>query len=425
MTKAGQTAVAFLHPDLGIGGAERLVVDAGLALQKAGHHVHYYTSHHDKTHCFKETIDGTFGVTVYGDWLPRSICGYLHALCAYIRMVYLTVMVMVVSSGYDVYFCDQISHGIPVLRLCGAKCLFYCHFPDQLLAKKTSWLKQVYRTPLNWLEELTTGMAHVLMVNSNFTARIFGETFTGLTVVPDVLYPSLNFTAFDVEPDMATIDELVPKTAKVVFLSINRFERKKNLKLAVQALAELKARLPTGGEKGSVSWSDVHLVMAGGYDSQNTENIEHYKELTDIVDAEGLGDGITFLRSFSDAQKIALLKRCNCLLYTPSNEHFGIVPIESMYCRRPVIAVNSGGPLETVAGTEASAAGEKQTGFLCEPEPYAFAAAMATICGDLQAAKKYGEDGHERVCTLFSFQAFQDQLSDAVATLSGGGKKQN
>lgn len=50
---------------------------------------------------------------------------------------------------------------------------------------------------------------------------------------------------------------------------------------------------------------------------------------------------------------------------------------------------------------------------------------MATICGDLQAAKKYGEDGRERVCTLFSFQAFQDQLSDAVATLSGGGKKQN
>ena len=93
--------------------------------------------------------------------------------------------------------------------MCGAKCLFYCHFLDQLLASKTSLLKQVYRAPLNWLEELTTGMAHVLMVNSKFTARTFGETFTGLTVVPDVLYPSLNFTAFDVEPDMATIDGLV------------------------------------------------------------------------------------------------------------------------------------------------------------------------------------------------------------------------
>jgi len=32
-------SVVFLHPDLGIGGAERLVVDAALALQTRGHKV--------------------------------------------------------------------------------------------------------------------------------------------------------------------------------------------------------------------------------------------------------------------------------------------------------------------------------------------------------------------------------------------------
>ena len=31
--------VVFVHPDLGIGGAERLVVDAALALQQRGHKV--------------------------------------------------------------------------------------------------------------------------------------------------------------------------------------------------------------------------------------------------------------------------------------------------------------------------------------------------------------------------------------------------
>ena len=30
------------------------------------------------------------------------------------------------------------------------------------------------------------------------------------------------------------------------------------------------------------------------------------------------------------------------------NEHFGIVPLESMYVGTPVIAVASGGPLETI-----------------------------------------------------------------------------
>ncbi|KAF9494127.1 hypothetical protein BDN71DRAFT_1507848 [Pleurotus eryngii] len=50
--------IAFLHPDLGIGGAERLVVDAALGLQNLGHCVDVYTSHHDPTHCFEETRDG-------------------------------------------------------------------------------------------------------------------------------------------------------------------------------------------------------------------------------------------------------------------------------------------------------------------------------------------------------------------------------
>lgn len=41
-----------------LGGAERLVVDAALGLQKMGHHVEIYTSHHDPNHCFDETQDG-------------------------------------------------------------------------------------------------------------------------------------------------------------------------------------------------------------------------------------------------------------------------------------------------------------------------------------------------------------------------------
>lgn len=56
------------------------------------------------------------------------------------------------------------------------------------------------------------------------------------------------------------------------------------------------------------------------------------------------------------------------LLYTPHNEHFGIVPIEAMYLECPVIAVNAGGPKETVV--------DDRTGFLCEQTSAAFAEAM-------------------------------------------------
>jgi len=56
--------VVFFHPDLGIGGAERLVIDAALGLQNQGHKVVIYTSYRDVKHCFDEAKDGLFSCTL-------------------------------------------------------------------------------------------------------------------------------------------------------------------------------------------------------------------------------------------------------------------------------------------------------------------------------------------------------------------------
>ena len=119
--------VAFVHPDLGIGGAERLVVDAAVALRACGHGVHVYTAHHDAAHCFAETRDGTVPVTVYGDWLPRSLFGAAYALCAYLRMIYVALAVVLLAGPVDVVVCDQVSACIPVLRLARCKARLRTH----------------------------------------------------------------------------------------------------------------------------------------------------------------------------------------------------------------------------------------------------------------------------------------------------------
>lgn len=51
-------SIVFFHPDLGIGGAERLIVDAAVGLQELGHKVTIFTSHCDPQHCFEEARDG-------------------------------------------------------------------------------------------------------------------------------------------------------------------------------------------------------------------------------------------------------------------------------------------------------------------------------------------------------------------------------
>lgn len=58
----------------------------------------------------------------------------------------------------QVIIMDQVSIGVPLVRyLTRAKVLFYCHFPDKLLFPHKSRLHSLYRMPLDWLEEVTTG----------------------------------------------------------------------------------------------------------------------------------------------------------------------------------------------------------------------------------------------------------------------------
>ncbi|KAA0203821.1 hypothetical protein HAZT_HAZT007228 [Hyalella azteca] len=126
--------VVFLHPDLGIGGAERLVVDAAVAVRSC-HQVVVYTTHHHPHHCFPETRDGgsytaplkvyrplkgipppgTLKVVCVGDWLPRSVLGKGAALCAYLRMLLLGLYV-VLRVPFDVAIVDQVSVCVPLLR---------------------------------------------------------------------------------------------------------------------------------------------------------------------------------------------------------------------------------------------------------------------------------------------------------------------
>lgn len=151
-------------------------------------------------------------------------------------------------------------------------------------------------------------------------------------------------------------------------------------------------------------------MVAGGYDDRVSENVEHYGELKALASQLHLEDFVTFLRSPSDCVKVALLRGSHAVLYTPSREHFGIVPVEAMYCCCPVIAVNSGGPLESVADGE--------TGFLCEPTAEAFSKAMERLIVETQLRRDMGQAGRKRVQDKFSLQAFSQQLYRYVVGLS-------
>ena len=86
---------------------------------------------------------------------------------------------------------------------------------------------------------------------------------------------------------------------------------------------------------------------------------------------------VIFLLSFTTAQRSVLLTSSStlALLYTPTNEHFGIVPVEAMACGVPVLACNTGGPTESVVNSPEI----EKTGWLRPPDPEVWAEAMRGI----------------------------------------------
>ncbi|PIA15132.1 alpha-1,3-mannosyltransferase ALG2 [Coemansia reversa NRRL 1564] len=432
----GSLNIAFVHPNLGIGGAERLVVDTALSMQQRGHRVVIYTMHHDLSHCFEETRDGTLDVRVGGTWfVPQSVNGRFHILCTALRSLALARKVTTDREQYDVLFVDQLSAPIPLLKYAHAHILFYCHFPDYLQAQRNTLWRRLYRAPFDLLEELSTGEADEIVVNSRFTQETFRKAFPHIGRVPKVLMPALNLQAYDKPVDTDDPALGVLRTGKRTILSINRFERKKGVELAIDSFAALQTTEASC------------LVVAGGWDVQVAENIEYLKELNthardlglrtrtvaprgisaqtktllppdvvptptliqDFCDAMDDVD-VLFLPSFSENQRTFLLSVAKCVVYTPSDEHLGIVPLEAMYMRIPVVAVNSGGPRETIL--------HGKTGYLCDPSKDDFAAAIKKILtADDDAWTCMGNAGRERVKHEFSLDSYASKLERLIVEM--------
>lgn len=85
------------------------------------------------------------------------------------------------------------------------------------------------------------------------------------------------------------------------------------------------------------------------------------------------------------------------------DEHFGIVPIEAMAAYKPVIAYNSGGPIESIKNGV--------TGYLCEATPQDFSTAMCNFLKDPQLSRTMGVEARRHVVESFSTKTFGHHLN--------------
>lgn len=129
---------------------------------------------------------------------------------------------------------------------------------------------------------------------------------------------------------------------------------------------------------------------------------------------------VIFLLSVTNALKQQLLRSAKLLVYTPSNEHFGIVPLEAMLAGAPVLAANTGGPTETVV--------EGETGWLRDPDDdAAWTEVIDKVLNGMSQEQlaEMGRKGDERVRGQFVDTQMAERLDGILASVENPRREGN
>lgn len=115
---------------------------------------------------------------------------------------------------------------------------------------------------------------------------------------------------------------------------------------------------------------------------------------------------VEFRGRLSTAELVPLMQRCVATVF-PSRDDFGLVPVESMACGRPVIAYAGGGALETVVP---GLSGE----FFAEQTIEALRSAVRGF-----DSGRYSEEAVRAHAERFRVERFRSQIAAVAAELTG------
>jgi glycosyltransferase involved in cell wall biosynthesis len=190
-----------------------------------------------------------------------------------------------------------------------------------------------------------------VFANSSETKKRIGAARLRDPSDVEVLYPGVDIERFVVGPDQRPPQLLVA----------GRIMWQKNIELAIETVRLL------AGEGLSIP-----LVVAGAVDDKSRPYLAQLR-------AAATGLPVEFRPDPTDDELMDLYRTSTLLLFTARNEDFGMVPLEAMASGTPVLAVDRGGPRETVVSGV--------TGWLEPPEPRQFADRVRAALSDDQLTR--------------------------------------
>ena len=185
---------------------------------------------------------------------------------------------------------------------------------------------------------------------------------------------------------------------KVIFY-VGRFDPRKGIETLVRAVGQSQLR----GSK------DLKLIIGGGSRPGESDGIERDR-IESIVTELGMNDFTSFPGRLGDDVLPAYYAAADVCVVPSHYEPFGLVAIEAMASKTPVVASDVGGLQFTVVPEE--------TGLLAPPQDEkAFAAAIDRILLNPVYRDELAQAARKRVETQFSWEGVASQLSELYTKL--------
>ena len=188
-----------------------------------------------------------------------------------------------------------------------------------------------------------------------------------------------------------------PERARRV-LFVGRLVERKGVLYLIRAIRELRLPFPV-----------VLDIVGGGPEEE---------KLGAMVDSLGMRDQVNMLGRVTDQRLAECYRDCDCFVLPAiidsrgDTEGLGVVLIEALSYRKPVIASGVGGIVDIVK--------DGHTGLAVpEKDPQALAGAISSVLTDRELAGRLGEQGYEFIKKYFDWGRLTDQWLGIYGRLSG------
>ncbi len=287
-----------------------------------------------------------------------------------LRRTHYHIAQLIDAGGYDCVFVNPCRYGQSpsLLQFVRTPAVYYCHEPPRLIHEPPvprpysefskmqrvgnlfDPLPKLYQRTLGRLDYINVRAASRVLVNSHYSRETLYRTYGTFA---NVVYLGVDTKLF--RPRGSSSEGFL--------LSVGALNPHKGFDFLIHSLALL----------GISSRPPLVIVS-------NFQDVRERRFLEELAAEKSVS--VTFKTLVSDEELVRLYNQAQLTLYAPVMEPFGFVPLESMACGTPVVAVREAGVRETVLDTV--------TGVLLERVPRMMAAAIQHLLDHPALSTEYG-----------------------------------